>query len=419
MTEPRTSESHNGLECLAPELVLMIATQLPDLISLDSLLRASPNTFRIFNNGNAVKIIESVLSAGFTHPHIRVIICVMALIRSSTLPISTLDGFRKQVTLEAMENRTFTPGSSFSPTHLFQNTTPAVLRSILAATRRITCLTLNCLEHYLARFRSLRPQHLVDREFHWHGIQPWEVKPPRRSYQTQEVGPPSCVEEQRVFRAFWRIQMICDLKKAASYSMLSWPADDIERLNSAEPIELFYQEALYIRLYREEPHPEFEEIRSVMHYMREVQREDSMRQLDRTSRFLEVQRGMPCPVPVESDWVELEIPSQGVRHYDSYVDPGMNFFGYGFSPLRNISFGPFRSLGFAFWDLQRLAAYGLLPPLEEAWDHFQTTFYLFAWQSVLTADELAEQDRQNMAQFGGIRWQMSAAAEAGTEEEIL
>lgn len=209
MTEPTTSESHNGLECLAPELVLMIATQLPDLISLDSLLRASPNSFRIFNHGNAVKITELVLSAGFTHPHIRVIICVMALIRSSTLPISlsTLDSFRKQVTLEAMENRTS------SPTHIFQNTTPAVLRSILATTRRITCLTLDCLEHYLARFRSLRPQHLVDREFHWHGIQPWEVKPPRQSYQTQEVGLPSWVEEQRVFRAFWRIQMICDLKK--------------------------------------------------------------------------------------------------------------------------------------------------------------------------------------------------------------
>jgi len=239
MTTLTKGEAHNGLECLAPEVLLMIATQLPDLVSLDSLLRASPNTFRLFNNGNAVKITEAVLSAGFTHHHIRVIICVIVLIRSSNLPIHNLDDFRKQVTLEAMENRTPTPGSGFSPIHLSPTTTPAVLRSILASARRITCLTLDCLEYYLAQFRSLKPQHVIDRKFQLVGYQPWEVHPERRECPTQEVGPPSWTEEQRVFRAFWRIQVICDLKTAASHSLLRWPTGDIERLNSEEPIELF------------------------------------------------------------------------------------------------------------------------------------------------------------------------------------
>ena len=281
---------------------------------------------------------------------------------------------------------------------------PPYCEEILASARRITSLTRECLDYYLAQFRSCKPQHLINRKFQLRGYQPWEVRPGRRGYRTQEVGPPSWTEETRVSRAFWRIQIICDLKKAASHFLLSWPMDDIERLNSEEPVEHFHQEHLYTFLYREEPHPEFEELRSVMNYAQIVRGENITRQLEQAPGSPEVHRESLSTAPSENDWTELDHSSAGCKYYYSYVNHGRNFFGYGLSPLRHISFHPFRRLGLAFWDLQRMSAYGLLPPTQEPWDEFQTTFYLFAWQSLLGTDEVAEHERQNMAKFVGSRW---------------
>ena len=93
-----------NLEYLAPEILLKIIIQLPDLASLDSAVRASPIIFRVFDK-YAVEIIEAVLSSGHTDGHIRVTIRVIALIRSSTLPTASLAEFKKRVTMRAMQHR--------------------------------------------------------------------------------------------------------------------------------------------------------------------------------------------------------------------------------------------------------------------------------------------------------------------------
>ncbi|KUJ14448.1 uncharacterized protein LY89DRAFT_736482 [Mollisia scopiformis] len=170
MATSAKAEAWEG-ESLAPELLLVITTKLPDLGALDSLLRASPNTFRLFNTENVVKITESILSSGSIHQHVRVIIYVIALIRSSALPISNLDDFTEQVMLEAMKTWPPALGSGFNPIRR-SPTTSAVLRSILSTYRRITILTQGCLEFYLDRYRSLRPQHLADKTFRLHGVHP-------------------------------------------------------------------------------------------------------------------------------------------------------------------------------------------------------------------------------------------------------
>jgi hypothetical protein len=92
----------NLFETLSPEIHLMIVTKFPDLVSLYSLVRASPAVYRLFNY-YAVEITEAVLAAGFTHGHIRVIICITTLIRSSTLPTLDLDSFTERVTHPAMK----------------------------------------------------------------------------------------------------------------------------------------------------------------------------------------------------------------------------------------------------------------------------------------------------------------------------
>lgn len=101
-TAPSESKGPMGLESLAPEILLVVVTELDDLVPLDCLMRAFPNNFRPFNSRHAVKIFDSVLSAGVIHSHTQTIIRVIAFIRSSALPMSNLQCFRRQVTVEAM-----------------------------------------------------------------------------------------------------------------------------------------------------------------------------------------------------------------------------------------------------------------------------------------------------------------------------
>lgn len=257
------------LETVPSEVLLNIVTRLPDLVSLDSLIRASPAAFRLFNDF-AVEITECVLAAGFTHGYIRLIIRIIALIRSSILPIPDLLSFQERVTKavmkrgielfihncgpggpeEAMENEIRmaeeedgpTPTTealahrlglfddAFAPTHLDWDVSAAVLRSILASARSNTCLALDCLEASLARFRALTPQHPVDETiaFGKSDIPMSERRIEGRPCEVYDVGPPSWSEEQRAMRACWRPQVFYDLQKAATHSMLNWPPEDLE-----------------------------------------------------------------------------------------------------------------------------------------------------------------------------------------------
>ena len=159
--DSQTGVADCKLESLAPEILLGIVTRLPDLISLGCLLSASPAVFRLFDK-YAVEITEAVLSSGFTHRHIQVIIRIVALIRSSALPIKNLANFQSYVTHEAIYRRLRKSSTGLAPERLSETTRPAILRSVLATNRRITCHAFDCLEHYLIRFRALRPKHPID-----------------------------------------------------------------------------------------------------------------------------------------------------------------------------------------------------------------------------------------------------------------
>jgi hypothetical protein len=70
---------------------------------------------------------------------------------------------------EPIEHRLGITENSFAPIHLSRTTPPAILRSILASARQVTCLALDCLEYPLVRFRALRPQHLMNEELKFRG----------------------------------------------------------------------------------------------------------------------------------------------------------------------------------------------------------------------------------------------------------
>jgi len=203
-----------GLEDLAPELLLNIICRLPDLVSLDSLIRASPVISRLFND-YAVEITEAILSSGYICGHIRVIVRIIALVRSGTLPIRDIREFTSRVAQEALRFRVRGSREGLSPEHLAKDTKPAIIRSILATARQLTWVSLDCLKFYLLRFRAIRPDHFVDKKFKFYTkatesqdktyIPAWQLRPKGQRFNVQDVGPPSWTEEQRVTRAFWRL----------------------------------------------------------------------------------------------------------------------------------------------------------------------------------------------------------------------
>lgn len=161
MLVSRGAAMASGFESLAPELLLCIVTKLLDLVCLDSLIRASPAALRLFEE-YAVEITEAVLtSPGVTHRHTAIIIRVIALIRSGTLPIQSLHDFRNHITEEAMFHRKWNPPPGFAPDRLAASTHPATLRSILATNRQLVGYSFDLLALYLSRFRPLRPKHPV------------------------------------------------------------------------------------------------------------------------------------------------------------------------------------------------------------------------------------------------------------------
>lgn len=281
---PGTGESplreNTGLEGLPVELILMILRQLPDLTMLDSVLRASPSMNRAFDL-YAAEVAQAILLSGATCGHTCVIINIVALIRSSALP--ELRNFHQQVTAEAMWRYTRVRKSrdGFAPKYLASNTKPAVIRSILATNRRLTWLSIECLEFYLARFRSRKPRYPVapdknkrvktfrTSEPSWRDdyVEACNTKLEDTECDSRDVGPPSWTEKQRVLRAFWRFRLIHDLKAAAENGRLSWPK---ERIDSQRTIidDCYGQETVMRSADDSENphHPEYEELKSVSAY---------------------------------------------------------------------------------------------------------------------------------------------------------
>lgn len=363
-----------GFESLAPEILISIIKQLSDLISLDSVLRASPSSFRLFED-YGTEIMDTVISSGEHHGHIRAMIRISALIRTSKLPMNNLREFREKTTIAAMHERIRSLRIHLSPLKLATDTSPAILRGILASNRHITNLGLRLIKTYLERFRERRPCHLAMSE----SLYPKDLEAflniPKDQIvedSVRDVGDPSWEEEQRVVRAFWRIQTIHDVKRAASNGLLlGWSEKDINEIKDMT-LSKFYDARCGVQgshgQLGSEPHPEYHELTSIAEYLREDYGIVELKNIHMTSCLTPPYP----PVEVQREW---SIPPAGVSQFQPWekgmgiylrdASLGCYFYYHQFraSFKGRIPFEEFGRLGFAFWGAQRMASYGLLPPV--------------------------------------------------------
>jgi hypothetical protein len=390
---------------LPTELLLNIFYQLSDLVSVDSLIHASATAYRAFNANHPADIIDHVLCHGYrrnqntripvesgaTHLHIRLMINLMAHIRTLEAPFMPLAKLLEEAgRLRTSERaragqfeyfRTIRP-DILCPEHLPAGISPTLVRSLLATARHIEWMTLDCLNFYLERFRAARPSRPIDTKRGFrrrattyrksYDLDPWGPGPVCQPFEVQDIGSPLWNEQQRVARAFWRIQLIGDMRKLAASGRLqgpphNWPLSDIaamERLQATdldefkEPVELSYidlratqpMEIAYntwVRLYIPR---EYQETLSVLEYMQEVHGQSWPDQIPAPSHT-SLNRPWPVPEHRPGDDRWLVGPS-----------PGYKWFGRGNRNMPSRDFGSYRRLGFAFWSLERMQGHGLLPP---------------------------------------------------------
>ncbi|GAM91636.1 hypothetical protein ANO11243_096880 [Dothideomycetidae sp. 11243] len=235
-----------GFEDLAYELVLEVLKQAPDLESLHSLLLAAPTAYRVFDRF-AVEIVNAILPAASfpgrsLHEHVRVIMRVITHIHTGSLPaeIDSLYKFMQLVTEESQGYRLRPSLHGFRPSSFPAEASSCVLRYILATSFRIASLTHDCLEFYLARFRELRPRRLKDGSgtaVCQLGTEDWATE--TLSHDVVDYGQPSWVEQQRVLRALWRIQLLVELKRAVKNSTLVWDRIEAETLDKMKLTDLY------------------------------------------------------------------------------------------------------------------------------------------------------------------------------------
>ncbi|KAL1969769.1 hypothetical protein VTN77DRAFT_7278 [Rasamsonia byssochlamydoides] len=361
-------------EHLPREVLLAIMQHVP-LPFLHSLVYASPAAARIFD-AYGVAILEAAMTATLPD-QIQDIIRLVAMVRSSAVECRSLGEFSRLY---------IGPEASDFPPPLSMDLSPAILRGMLVTAWQVWCLTHACLQHYIDRCMALQPSHLVDPTFEF-GIKapPWQEQPAGKRYQPRNAGPPSWVEEQRVARAFWQVQMLYDLRKAAVQGQLGWPQDDLDRLHWLDAATFWRATGV-----------QAEQIWAVMEYIDEMETKGGCSAQKPPWPVREVTVRWPTPEPVSQDASGLDWEQDAV-HLDKET-PGYRcvglLAGHARSPLRYVTFAPFSRLGFAFWDLKRLCALELVDPPPKSVGSFVPYGRLaFTWCSILSKEDLAEVQR--------------------------
>ncbi|KAL1965173.1 hypothetical protein VTN77DRAFT_5927 [Rasamsonia byssochlamydoides] len=403
---------------LPTEIILAIIEDLPDLPSLRNLVHASPACLRVFSY-NGAAIMERIMKTTPIPKQVQAIIRLVALLRSSAC------FSRAYPTLDALVTMCTSKDFASIPRPLGEITlSPRILRGILETMYQLWCLTHSCLQHYIDRCLALRPSRLLDPKFRYkpqeHGA-PWRLRPEGRRVTPKNWGPPSWAEESRVSRAFWRVQLLYDLRKAASENRLGWSDQEVERLGTMGAWEFGVS-----------PEVEKEQVMTVTEYVEELRKERRARKdlIASATSFWEL---FPFPEgeqgeidltataacdddtdticqPFDLPWPIKKVVEPYGNRRKTWQSPNETDFlnrmttGQIFhrnltclyaSPLRYVSFDPFRRLGFAIWDRERLTKLKLLEhhPLPISFALAQRGDIFFRWRSILREEELEIHDR--------------------------
>jgi hypothetical protein len=240
-----------------------------------------------------------------------------------------------------------------------------------------------------------------------------------------DMGQPTWVEEMRVVRAMWIIQLMGDLQclVADNPDLIGWSDDDVSTIRGMGPVDLFHD--------RESQICDTEPIKSAIYYL--TTRNDRYKYVfyrlpkaptpsadnrwitgvpNRNERVMELKafrlnnklhylRKGSTLAAVPEGAIPVELPVLTKAHHWEQTEDAFNNRPYGISfwirlrnndmlvgsPIPGVKFNSFRPLGLAFWDRRRLYLLGLASGIDTG-VYYDDQFYFFAWESILPPKEV-------------------------------
>ncbi|KAL9068107.1 MAG: hypothetical protein Q9161_006460 [Pseudevernia consocians] len=352
---------------LPSPLPLIVLESIEDLSTLHHLLQASPDASFIFRKYYCA-ITEAIFS-NFV-PKLQELLRTIVAIRSG---LCTSDVFNSPKALgNFLEPRILK--SSFDSKPFFsasakplRNTSAslAAVRSLAKSANHVHSLSRSFFEVHLERINNIKPSYLLDQSYHY--SRKSKLHPPEgRRYEPVKCGNPSWIEEQRVYRALWRLVLYFDLVSISKPSQ-----GDInevwELLRSEGP------HGAWSRL----PRWELLEMDCVYEFLVESSSVKSSSS-DHSSHLSQLPASelksitVPQPTPIQNDtlrkWHQSILDLNHRNDAASFFNSAQIIWH---SPLYRFSIDPFLRLGFVIWDLDKMGRLGLadlspvhLPP----WD---------------------------------------------------
>ncbi|KAK7983392.1 hypothetical protein PG989_010794 [Apiospora arundinis] len=379
---------------LPRELQLQILKLCPSLESLWSLVQASPS-MSVVLDGYSLEIVDTVLDQTVPVQTRRLMRAVLRA-KASAFPAS-LSETRTIATMDPAPWTEFPSGSAQGK----------VVRSFLATVDNTHTWSHACLDHLIRRSLELRPLTLVALGSGWTPLEQFQAAERQdEQYQPPSTGPPSWVEEQRMIKAFWRLQFFLELQSAGARGRLGEQENKDEDLDEDLEREGWSWQDLYILSssigeFHELFGFEQQQLLTAYDFFLSVASQISAA----TSTSFEITRredsyGLPIitkTVTESSPAVSCaEQPSFGSREDTfhqgpEYLDREPTSYEFNDfmsnrdlrgSPLLGVPFEPYRKFGFAIWDDQRMADLGFRAPGPSS-IFKNRRFYYFRWHSIL------------------------------------
>ncbi|EXF81946.1 hypothetical protein CFIO01_02654 [Colletotrichum fioriniae PJ7] len=381
------------LDCLPAEVFEQIILSITDLRSIYNLVVASPAASRVFVSSQVgPEALDSIFS-GSMSPDVVALICLVSLARTATsdhAPASSLQDFVEMYTkcLGRSDSSRPSVAMALDLATSLRGQSPQLVRGILLTARRICCLTWACLEHYRNQWSLVSPAHLESPFRYGTGYEkPWRQNPRGKLYKPKPIGPACWMEEQRIMRGFWRLQLLFELNLAISEKRLNWSLEDSNRHVATD---ILFQGWTWQR----------EEFLTVVDFVDHVQgspvlSSDSRRLPAPPKSYdcAEKWQDPALPGVIDSRWSREEISRLQPPTWTFYIT---RLVKNAFSPIRGVPFWPYRRLGLAIWEEEKLEALEICISYNEPGDSRRgdrpTSMcdQVFTWRSLLSPELIAK-----------------------------
>ncbi|KAK1674171.1 hypothetical protein BDP55DRAFT_668040 [Colletotrichum godetiae] len=329
-------------EGLPTEVLLHILTQIDDVHCLWNLLISSPILSRVFNHYSDDIFWPAVTENYIPSQTQKVIRCVISIRAGAyqntphlTLAARISDREAGIVLGQSSDSDYILP--TMDPT---KGPDLTVMRSILATASRLHSLSRLCISHYQDSLVAAKTEGRLD--------------VPDLS-ATDKL---SWCEEQRMIRAFWRVQVVLEMNLAARRSQLLGTKGEGKDLKT---------EVLDIKSFYDSTSTNFKaayhEVMTAIDYLQTLSTSKTHSVTALVDRMPPSEspiedispsaRGMPATP--DSRRSALVLPADSLWIVDSM---GRN----AHSPMKYAGFEPYRKMGFAIWDRDRLARLGMASP---------------------------------------------------------